>query len=154
MKKGKGLDTKTTSTNLESFIENCLFENSYTFIENIRFDASTILEHPIFSKQYSLGKSIYNTDLSCDFIIFHPQKHNDFLIIDSRWQQSHGTIDEKYPYWVLNIKNVYPYRTIIILDGDGYRKGAEDWLKSQIDDKLIHVFTMRGFLKWINNGGL
>jgi len=154
MKKSKGLDTKTTSTNLESFIENCLRENDYTLIEKNQFDASIFLEQPIYSTKYPLGKSIYDTDLSCDFIIYHPGKHKEFLIIDARWQQSTGSTDEKYPYWVLNIKENYPYRTIIILDGGGYRKGAVNWLKSQIDNKLIHILTMSEFQKWINEGGL
>lgn len=154
MKKEKGIDTKTTSTNLESFIENCLKENSYSLIEKFRFDAATFLEQPIYSKQYPVGKSIYETEMSCDFIIFHPEKHKEFLIIDSKWQQSTGTADEKYPYWILNIKKTYPFKTIILLDGGGYRKGAEKWLKSQLDDKLIHVFTMSEFQKWINEGGL
>ena len=63
-------------------------------------------------------------------------------------------MDEKYPYWILNIKNQIPYKTIIVLDGGGYRKGAEKWVKKQLGGNLINIFNMREFQKWVNEGGL
>jgi hypothetical protein len=46
--------------------------------------------------------------------------------------------------------------TIIILDGNGYKKTAMKWLKDQADPKraLIGVYNMAEFQKLVNNGFL
>lgn len=49
----------------------------------------------------------------------------DGLVIQCKWQASSGSVEEKYPFEVLNIqKDEYP--TIIVLDGGGYSKGSEN----------------------------
>ena len=73
----------------------------------------------------------------------------------------------------------YLCATIMVLDGGGYKKGAEKWLRAaweaslavagrqrdwrapqffagkklreQVDDKLIHIFNMMEFQKWSNS---
>ncbi len=101
-----------------------------------------------------IGESIYHTQLKADFILYHPEKHKDGLIIEAKWQQVGGTTDEKYPYLVLNIQQKYPAKTIILLDGDGYRKMAAEWLKSQIGNNLKSVLTMAEFQSWVNRHGI
>ena len=46
------------------------------------------------------------------------------------------------------------YQTIFLLDGGGYKLGAETWLRSQVDEKLLHVFNMSEFQTWVNQGKL
>ena len=58
--------------------------------------------------------------------------------------------DEKYPYTVQNIKELSLYPAIILLDGEGYKGGAKEWLKKQIDKKLLGVFNIGEFTKWVN----
>jgi hypothetical protein len=38
----------------------------------------------------------------------------------------------------------------VVLDGGGYKKEADQWLRAQIDGKLLHVFNMREFQTWSN----
>ena len=78
-------------------------------------------------------------------MLYHPVKHPGKLIIECKWQQIAGSVDEKYPYTVQNIRERYPCRTIILLDGNGYKPGAKEWLCSQVDDKLLAVFSMSEF---------
>ena len=111
------------------------------------------LEQPIYSKQVHIGQSIYETPRYCDFILYHPQKWPNALVIEAQWQQAGGSIDEKYPYTILNIKKLN-YQTIFLLDGGGYKKGAKDWIISQIDSKLLQVFNMRQFQTWVNRGNI
>jgi hypothetical protein len=73
-----------------------------------------------------------------------PDRHHDNLIIESKWQQSRGSVDEKFPFLVANIPERYPHATIIILDGGGYIKQAELWLRAQIDGTLLLVFKHAG----------
>lgn len=51
---------------------------------------------------------------------------------------------------MLNIKNKDIYDTIIIIDGDGYKKEALKWLKDQVGSNLIEVFSMSEFTSWVN----
>ncbi len=146
----QGTRANYTGNSLEEVIENMLKKKGYTFVDKKKFDAARYIGQPVFTKQFPIAKSIYETDIFCDFIIFHPIKHPNTLAIESKWQQSAGSVDEKFPFLVLNIRERYPCGTIIVLDGGGYKKGAERWLRQQKDTKLIHVFNMMEFQKWSN----
>ena len=143
-----------TGNTLEDVIEHTLQRKGYGAIQKSKFQASLCLEQPIYTKQYPIAKSIYGTDLYCDFLLFHPDKHPDCMVIESKWQQSSGSVDEKFPYLVANIREQYPCATIIVLDGGGYKPGAEAWLRRQIDDHLVHVFNMMEFQRWSNGDEL
>lgn len=145
-----GAQANYTGNSLEEFVYNTLVRKGYEFVEPRNFEAERFLEQPIFSTHFPIARSIYDTQLICDFILYHPQKHPDNLIIESKWQQSRGSVDEKYPFLVANIREKYPAATIIVLDGGGYKKEADLWLRAQIDGKLLHVFSMREFQTWSN----
>lgn len=149
-----GTTANRTGTSLETFIENKLTEKGYKYIEKKKFRPAIYLEQPIYSKQFYICKSIYKTNIYCDFIIFHPKKHKECLIIESKWQQSIGTVDEKFPYLTLNVQTTYPHKTIILLDGGGYKEGAEQWIRSQVGNNLLNVYNMSQFQTWVNKGGL
>jgi hypothetical protein len=135
---------------LEVFVEAILLRKGYQFIQRNKFSPAIYLEQPIYSRQVDIGESIYQTKLYCDFHIYHPQKWPQGLIIESKWQQSVGSVDEKYPFLVLNIKQKYPAKTIVLLDGGGYKRQAAEWLKAQTDNKLLKVMSMSEFQIWAN----
>jgi len=110
--------------------------------------------NPIFTQQCCICKSIYNTPYKVDFILYDPYKHPYCLAFEIKWQEKSGSVDQKYPYTVQNIKEKFPCPAIIIIDGNGYRQGALNWLKQQIDDKLIGVFNIVDFFKWANREDL
>lgn len=144
-----------TGNVLERFIQARLMDRGYTQVRPNRFLASRILNQPIFARRFHVGQSIYGTEHFCDFICFHPQRWPDNLIIESKWQQSAGSVDEKYPYLVLNIEGQYQYPTIVLLDGGGYKPGAEAWMRRQVGQgNFRHVFNMVQFSAWANNGNL
>lgn len=153
MKQG-GETANLTGSRLKKFIENTIIENGYKYIDNKKFKPAIYLDQPIYSKRFCVGQSIYKTNLFVDLIIYHPQKHPDCLVIKSKWQQGPGSVDEKYPYIILNIQKQCPYDCIFILDGGGYKKEAEKWIRNQVGGKLLKVFTMSEFQKWANKKGL
>ena len=153
MSKSSGTIANANGSNLESFIERLLIQHGYEFIAKKEFEAAICIKQPIYTKQFCIGTSIYETLLYCDFILYHPNKYPLCLVIESKWQQSSGSVDEKYPFLVLNIKKS-PYKTVLLLDGQGYKPQAEKWLRNQIDDKLLHVFNMVEFQKWTNKGNI
>lgn len=82
-------------------------------------------------------------------------KFPDGLIIECKWQQSNGSVDEKYPFTVYNILKI-GVPTIILLDGKGYKRQAMEWLKSQAHPSkaLIGVYDMSEFQSLVNKGFL
>lgn len=108
-----------------------------------------------FAQQVPCGTSIYETKRKCDFLILNKEKWPDGLIIECKWQQSNGSVDEKYPFTVFNIIKI-GVPTIILLDGKGYKKAAKVWLKSMVhpDKALIGVYDMQEFMAKVNKGFL
>lgn len=150
-----GTQANYTGTVLERFILSRLDERGYTYVPPRRFTPARILAQPVYSRKFHVGESIYGTAQYCDFIVYHPELWPDNLIIESKWQQVGGSVDEKYPYLVLNIQMQYKSPTILVLDGGGYKKGAERWIRSQVGNgNLLHVFNMKEFATWVNKGNL
>ena len=81
--------------------------------------------------------------------------------IECKWQQSSGSVDEKFPYLYLNCIEAMPEPNIIIIaGGGGMKQGAIPWLKRVVlerrylpvgaAEKNIQVFSIEEFLLWAN----
>ncbi len=149
-----GSTANKTGKNFEDFVQSSLEKQQYQFIDNKRFlSCSKISEQPIFSSQVYVGETVYGKKRYCDFIFYHPKLFPNNYIIECKWQQSGGSVDEKYPFLVLNIK-ILNIDTTILLDGGGYSDGAELWLKSQVSGALKNVWNMSTFQTKVNKGFL
>jgi len=74
--------------------------------------------------------------------------------IECRWQQSSGSVDEKFPYLLWNAERCMPETEIILLvDGGGAKPAAVKWLKTMAakSKKTIRVFTMVEFKCWLRD---
>lgn len=113
-----------------------------------------LMEQQIYARQVELSRDIYGKIRRCDLLVFHPRTWPNGLVIQCKWQASSGSVEEKYPFEVLNIqKDDYP--TIIVLDGGGYSKGSENWLKGQAGkNRLLHVFSFGELQKFASKGRL
>ena len=152
-----GKKANTSGSNLESFVENILIK--YNYLEFSREDRHYFLNCKDelggrwYAKQAYIGKSIYDTDRFCDFLIYDETEYKDFLAIECKWQSSSGSVDEKYPFLVYNI--IYSkIDTIIILDGGGYKPGSKKWLYKIAKEatRLKMVCSMSEFQKAVNSG--
>lgn len=106
-----------------------------------------------YIKQLCVGNTIYDTPRTCDFFVVNEHVFPHGLIIECKWQQSGGSVDEKYPFLLFNImKTGTP--TVVLLDGGGYKPAAMEWLRRQVNTgaALIAVWSMREFQKRVNDG--
>jgi hypothetical protein len=149
-----GSVANSTGSVLENFAEQTLVRKGYDFILKNKFTVSLCLNKKIYTRKQIIAQTIYGTNWNVDFTIHNPNNKPVSLIIECKWQQTGGSVDEKYPYTVANIKEQSPYPAIILIDGEAHKEGAKEWLKSQIDDKLIGVFSMDEFAKWANLGNI
>jgi hypothetical protein len=99
--------------------------------------------------QRRIGMGIYNTPLRVDFYVAGIVRFPDGLIVESKWQEIGGSIDEKFPYLIENIRYCYPCPALIVYGGGGARTEAIDWLCRQADGiKLLAVYSLEEFLTW------
>lgn len=84
--------------------------------------------------------------------IYGERGKTEFVIIDNslkvrveaKYQVSQGSVDEKYPYMLLNGIYQYPEKEIIfIVDGGGYKHGARKWLKKYIENNWLDYKIIR-----------
>lgn len=102
--------------------------------------------------------TIYGHQGNTEFLI-KSEKYKLEIRVECKWQQSSGSVDEKYPYTYLNCIEAMPERDIIIIvDGGGAKQGAVDWLRNAAAgkkfadgrDKQIQVMSLSEFLVWSN----
>ncbi len=105
-----------------------------------------------YAKQVYIGLGIYKTDIYVDFYIFDTIAIPAGLIIECKWQQAGGSVDEKLPYLNLNIQTCYPSPAVVLIDGEGMKKGAIDWLTKQVNSNpnLLGVHNLTSFMIWAN----
>jgi hypothetical protein len=80
--------------------------------------------------------------------------------IECKWQQSGGSVDEKFPYLYLNCVEQMPENQIIIVvDGGGAKAGAIAWLRRACAERLyldptspkaITTMNLVEFMAWAN----
>jgi hypothetical protein len=104
----------------------------------------------LFVAQYPIGPSIYGLLLNADFWVRGAPSFPSGLAIEVKWQQSTGSVDEKFPYLVHNIQECYPCPALVIADGGGQRPGALQWLRDQAQGNLLAVFSLAEFMAWAN----
>jgi hypothetical protein len=95
--------------------------------------------------------SIFGKRIRVDVLVEPCVRIPDGLIIEVKWQGSLGSAEEKLPFLVINIKQCYPYPTIVVIDGDGFSSGSIEWIRDQVDgSKLLAVFSSKEFITWCN----
>ncbi|MBL8029241.1 MAG: 4-diphosphocytidyl-2C-methyl-D-erythritol kinase [Fibrobacteres bacterium] len=105
-------------------------------------------------------KNLYGHDGYTEFLLLS-KRYNTEIRIECKWQQSSGSVDEKFPYLYLNCIEAMPEKhVVIVIDGGGARDGAIKWLKNAAEkglyrreenkDKKIDVVTLSEFIQWTN----
>lgn len=105
----------------------------------------------IYKRHKPTGKSIYGHGLRVDFFVENIPEFPTGLIIESKWQDTGGSADEKFPYLVENIRKQYPCPAVVVVAGGGQKSGSIEWLRNHVDgEKLIGVYSLEEFLSWLN----
>ncbi len=102
--------------------------------------------------------TIYNEGGRTEFLIIYKERK---IRVEAKYQASPGSVDEKYPYMLLNGIYKYPEKEVIfVVDGGGYKIGALAWLREQINNnwldykqkgKDIKLMSIVEFVNWFNH---
>lgn len=157
----KGRKTNITGNQLEVALQTVLMNKGFEIVMYREWDKNK----DKYGKELLLKNVPYDT-------IYHHKGNTEFLLIsekydlkiriECKWQQSAGSVDEKLPYLYLNAIESMPEKEIMILiDGDGFKKGAKMWLRNAVKEKLytdetnkdknVTVFDLTEFFTWANN---
>ncbi len=149
------LSANKTGSRLEQFVAGLLDDAGYEAVQPASlFFAMRDMGQPIYARQCEVVRDIYGKMRRVDFLVYHPRKWPQLLVIQCKWQASSGSVEEKYPFEVLSIQQG-GYPTIIVLDGGGYSKGAEQWLKAQAGKNYLrHVLSQGDFQRFVSRGDL
>jgi len=105
-----------------------------------------------YRKQMVVGTSIYGHKLRADLVVDPRPKLPLGLVIECKWQDAAGSVDEKFPYVVENIRaNAYGHPVVIIVGGGKAKPGAVRWLAMQqlAESRLLGVFSIEEFMTWV-----
>jgi len=128
-----GSKANSTGGALERVVAQALDSKGYSEFWNHKaqaFENRKAIGGKQYLKQLPVGLTIYETVRKCDFLVLNRSKFPKDLIIECKWQQSAGSVDEKYPFLLFNIiKTGIP--TVILIDGKG-----RTWVAVLIGKKL------------------
>jgi hypothetical protein len=148
MSRTSGAKANWNGKMFEDFVHDNLVRNGFIYTDLKRLPLiNNKGSSKSFTSQFNLNKTIYGTKWMVDFLLYDADV-DQYLVIECKWQQSPGSVDEKYPYLVRNIKEQSPYPCLVLLDGNGYKPAAKEWLLTQVDEKLLGVLSMSEFVKW------
>ena len=138
---------------LLEFVDSQLLESGYKYVEKLKTEDFDSLTFPVYSTNVVVSKNIYNKARKCHFILFHPLKWAKGLVIEVRWQGVNGTVDEKFPFIVMNIKRS-GRETVIVMGGSNLKPEVFSWVQQQIGYRLIEVLYPTDFQNWALQGNL
>lgn len=95
-------------------------------------------------------KSIYGGNCRSEFVLNYQGRS---IRIECKSQKSHGSVDEKLPYLFMNMnESIEEDEAIVILNGNGFRYGAKEWMYSTCKGTKIKVFSLKGFNDYVKKG--
>lgn len=158
LKKDKqGTKANKSGKELENNVENYLCENhnffpiQYSAWENDRtkipnYTKRLLLKNARYTNIYGSSNCRGEFLLTCD--------GRKDIRIECRAQYVSGSVDEKLPYFIANAAAFEERHVILVVEGDGYKFGAKEWLKAQVDSikyKDIQMFSFEEFKNWADN---
>ena len=90
-------------------------------------------QNQYYIHQFKHFQSIYGGILCVDFFVWSQNKYPSGLVIECKSQAIAGSVDEKYPYTINNLKET-KCPAILIIEGNGPKAGALAWCKKRADE--------------------
>jgi len=151
MPSAQGRSANFTGRTLETRVSMLLDECGYAKKTKLINDAET----PYYVAQSRQFKSIYGGPMRIDFYVWHPAKYQSGLVIECKSQETAGSVDEKYPYTLMNLQQT-GCAAILLIEGDGPKHGALAWCIKQAEgsDWFRFYHGYQAFSKAVRKEGL
>ncbi len=143
----QGTKANVSGSKLENRVENYITEQLNV---PAKYRSRTKKREDILLKSVPY-KNIYGSDrCRSEFVLC---KNGRKIRIECKAQYSKGSVDEKLPYLYMNfLKSIDEKEAVVVLDGEGFKAGAKDWLREKCKDTKINVMSVDEFQAWIQEG--
>jgi hypothetical protein len=111
--------------------------------ERVAGDVTAVPFERWYARQVKLERGIYGSYIKSDLFVRDPVHFADGLHIECKWQQTPGSVDEKYPYTMLSLLT-YQRPSIFVLAGRGARPTSVEWLRAKAEASKGHVRFFSG----------
>lgn len=129
-------NTLVDNNTIKGVLENIFKENGYEiFNYNKLKDLDNLPEKYVLTN--ARFKSIYNHNTNSDFLIVN-LTNGLRLRVAIKFQKHSGSVDEKLPYFYINSVVTHNDDVLFIIEGDGFKKGAKDWLRTQVKTNWLN----------------
>ena len=159
----QGQRASKNGNRLESVIEGIFASHGFKIVPYVewcdsKYDGGRVLVKNVpYESIY--GPSASGKSPKTEFVAKSEHFPGD-MRIECKWQQSSGSVDEKFPYLYLNAALKFEEKFIaLVVDGGGYTVSARNWLQEAANKRLfvpegdnreIKVFTMGEMMSWLN----
>jgi hypothetical protein len=102
-----------------------------------------------YTTQLAHFRNLYSAKFKSDLFVYDTQHWPNGLLIECKYQALGGSVDEKYVFTVLSLKNLPP-PSAMVLTGGGARNCAISWIRGQETPKFKFFGSSEQFSNWIH----
>ena len=143
----QGTKANQTGHRLEDKVEKIILDNLTVVARKYsqtKDRINVLLKHVPYTNIYG------STRCRSEFLLCYKSRR---IRIECKYQQSAGSVDEKLPYLFLNFTQSIPEtEAIIVIEGDGFKIGAKEWLRKKCAGTKVSVMSLEEFNKHVADG--
>ena len=140
----QGTKANQTGHRLEDKVEKLLIENLPVVARKYsqtKDRTNVLLKHVPYTNIYG------STRCRSEFLLCYKSRR---IRIECKYQQSAGSVDEKLPYLFMNFtKSIPETEAIIVIEGDGFKIGAKEWLRKKCSLTKVSVMSLDEFAEHV-----
>tara|TARA_R100000152_G_C6618477_1_gene69985 strand:- start:73 stop:564 length:492 start_codon:yes stop_codon:yes gene_type:complete len=136
----QGTKANKNGISLENLVEDCVVE--YLCVPSERY-SQTDLREDILLKGVPYTNIYGSNRCRSEFVLCLEGRE---IRIECKAQHSAGSVDEKLPYLYMNFtQTIEEDEAIIVIEGDGFKKGAKEWLHAMCKGTKVRVMSFAKF---------
>lgn len=136
----QGTKANKNGLSLENLVEECIV--SRLDVSSEKF-SQTDCRHNILLKHAPYTNIYGSSRCRSEFLLCLEGRK---IRIECKAQHSAGSVDEKLPYLFMNFTQcIEEDEAIIVIEGEGFKKGAKEWLRNKCRGSKVRVVSLREF---------
>tara|TARA_R100001082_G_C4332326_1_gene146234 strand:- start:98 stop:589 length:492 start_codon:yes stop_codon:yes gene_type:complete len=136
----QGTKANKNGLSLEDSVEDCVV--AHLFVPSERYSKTDVRED-ILLKGVPYTNIYGSNRCRSEFVLCLEGRK---IRIECKAQHSAGSVDEKLPYLYMNFtQTIEEDEAIIVIEGDGFKKGAKEWLRSMCKGTKVRVMSFAEF---------
>lgn len=95
-------------------------------------------------------QDLYGAKANSAFVVHHPVFGE--TRIEPHKQQVSGSVDRKFPFFLLSAEGAPEHSVILLIEGQGHKPEAISWLRKEaqkVSSKNIQVMDLTEFRRWL-----